>query len=153
MIKHAWSLLLVAGAAVAACSQGSPSSTRPSVVLLADPYDSGVPPLSLPDTVRHGVPFQVTFVTVYPSPICWKPDGENIVDLGGRVRITPREVYVLPAGGAGPCDLLQVGLRSTTVTLDLPGTYTIRVVGRVDPYSTPDDGALDSVSARVVVVP
>jgi hypothetical protein len=153
MIKHSWLLLIAAGAAVAACSQESPSDRINSIVLRNDPYDASVSPLGLPDTVRLGVPFVVTFVTVYRSPICWKPDGETMATNGRQVRVTPWDVYVLPPDHAGPCELLQVGLRSTTITLNTAGIDTIRVVGRVAPFSSPDDFALDSVSASVVVVP
>lgn len=153
MTKHPWLVLIAAAAAAAGCSNGGSVNRRMSVVMLSDPYDSTVAPLSLPDTVHRGAPFTVTFVTVYPSSICWKPDGETIATIGRRTRITPWEAWVLPAGQAGPCDLLQVGERSTTVTLLTTGVDTIRVVGRVPPYSTPDNSALDSVSASVVVVP
>lgn len=153
MIKRSWLLLISALATVAACSNEAPVMRRIGVVLLSDPYNAGVPPLALPDTVRGGVPFTITFATVYASSICWKPVGEVATTNGRQTRITPWDEYVLPAGDAGPCDLLQVGLRSDTVSLFTPGTDTIRVVGRVDPYSTADNNSLDSVSASVVVVP
>lgn len=149
------SLFLIAvGSALTACSSTDvPRDTRPSVVLHSDPYDTTLPPVALPDTVRRGVPFTLTFITVYDSPICWESDGEPRMTIGRQTRITPLEVYVLPAGQAGPCDLLQVGVRSTSVTLNTLGVDTIRVVGRVDPYSTPDNRTPDSVSASVVVKP
>lgn len=154
MNRHAWSVLVAAGAAIAACSQDASLLKRHSVVELSDAYDTTVRPVDLPDTVRRGVPFVVTFVTVGYPLMCWRPDGETIATQGRQVRITPWEVYVLPAGEAGPCDLEQVGPRSTIVTLDAVGVDTLRVVGRVDPYSVPDfEHVLDSVSASVVVVP
>ena len=154
MIRRGWFLLVAAGMANAGCSQDAPLPRRHSVVELADPYDTTVRPLDLPDTVHRGVPFVVTFVTVGYPLMCWRPDGEIFATQGRQVRITPWEVYVLPDGEAGPCDLEQLGPRSTTVTLDAVGVDTIRVVGRVDPYSVPDfEHVLDSVSASVVVVP
>jgi|SRR5579859_2059429 len=129
-------LLLAAGGTVASCSNDVSLPRRLSVVLHSDPYADSWPPFSLPDTVRRGVPFTVTFITVYDSPICWKPDGVTSVRTGGLTSITPWEAWVFPPGQDGPCDLLQVGVRSATVTLKTPGIDTIRVVGRVDPYGT-----------------
>lgn len=153
MTKHHWLLLITAGF-MFACSKDVPAERRISVVVQSNPYDTLVPPLDLPDTVRRGQRFTLTFITVYASPtICWKPDGETTATQGRQTRITPWEVNILRPGDSGPCDLLEIGLRSTTVTLNTPGVDTITVVGRVVPYHTPNGLSWDSVSASVVVLP
>ncbi|HYK11674.1 MAG TPA: hypothetical protein VEV39_12830 [Gemmatimonadales bacterium] len=120
-----------------------------------------MPAPSAPDTVRKGVPFTVTFTTVYNSSICWQPDGDSITpnpvltELGlTKVRLTtivPMEAWVLPPGYAGPCELLQEGVRSVQVTLATPGIDTIRLVGRPFPPITAN--LLDTASFTVFVLP
>jgi len=154
LAKTSCLLLIAAGAGLAGCSQTKPPFQRYSVVEHRDPSDTTVASLGVPDTVRRGVPFTLTFITVYYPDICWKPDGETSTTSGRQTRILPSEEWVLPAGQAGPCDLERIGVRSTTVTLTSLGIDTIRVVGRVDPYSVANfDHVLDSVSATVIVLP
>ena len=89
MTKHHWLLLITAGF-MFACSKDVPAERRISVVVQSNPYDTLVPPLDLPDTVRRGQRFTLTFITVYASPtICWKPDGETTATQGRQTRITP----------------------------------------------------------------
>ena len=79
-----------------------------------------------PDTVDAGVAFQVSTQTVGPSG-CWRPDGQTVATLGRVVVIRPYDSH----SGSELCtDALLFLPRASTVVLNEPGEWTLRVTGR-----------------------
>ena len=115
------------------------SSAGPSLVASAPssdaitwsrPPDEGMtyPPsvIEAPDTVEVGQSFQVTVYTIGPNG-CWSPDGVDLVESGRVIELTPWDRH----SGADFCTLALAFLpHATSLTLDEPGEWTLRVTGR-----------------------
>lgn len=84
------------------------------------------PVLVAPDTVDAGMPFDVTVTTIGPSG-CWAARAEHVQVNDGVVELIPTDIH----SGAQACTeiLLYLEHRST-LTLDEPGDWTLRVIGR-----------------------
>lgn len=83
-------------------------------------------PIDAPDTVRAGAAFDVTTYTVGMSG-CWRPDGQTVEINHRVVLIKPFDVH----SGADVCtDVLLFLAHTSTILLDEPGEWTIRVSGR-----------------------
>lgn len=108
-----------------------------------------VPQLTSPDTVRVGVPFSATVVSVIGATgYCTKPDGATVSNQAQVARV---ELFVREnRGQACLTDVVHYHPLAVVITFDSLGTATIRVIGE-----TFREGALvrDSVERSVVVVP
>lgn len=106
-----------------------PKLADPTVVWSVGPTEGAfVPPLVLdaPDTVAVGAPFDVTVTTIGMSG-CWAAAGQDMEVDGGIVELMPMDVH----SGAEVCTGILLFLSHTsTVTLDSPGEWTLRVRGR-----------------------
>lgn len=82
--------------------------------------------LVAPDTVTAGEPFEVTTNTVGWSG-CWRSDGQTVAVLAGTVLIRPYDSH----SGSEVCtDALVFLGHSSTVVIDEPGQWRLRVNGR-----------------------
>lgn len=83
--------------------------------------------IKAPGRVTAGKPFQVTVYTI-GSNGCWSADGED-------VRVSPGEVEILPYdrhSGAELCTrMIQYIPHRVELNLDSPGSWTVRVRGRL----------------------
>ena len=106
-----------------------------------------VEPLSTPDTVLAGVPFEVTVVT--DGGGCHvRADGVELGDAEDAVELRPYDLVRIPVSDRAGCAYILIHLpRTTMVTLEEPGRRLLRVVGA---SGTPDEPPV--VVERVVVV-
>ena len=82
--------------------------------------------LVAPDTVDAGKPFAVTTQTV-GSNGCWRSDGQTVATLGRVVVLRPYDSH----SGSEVCtEALSFLPHSSTLVLDQPGDWTLRVAGR-----------------------
>jgi hypothetical protein len=84
-------------------------------------------PLSAPDTVTAGVPFDVT-VTTIGLDTCWREAGATIVSELRRVTITPYDRIDRTQSGCG--DAIISIPRTVRVMFGQRGDATLRVEGR-----------------------
>jgi hypothetical protein len=94
------------------------------------PHDSGdytaPQPLVAPDTVAAGATFEVRTHTVGPNG-CWRSDGQTVASYGRVVVLKPYDSH----SGSEVCtEQLAVLSHASTLVLDEPGEWTLRVDGR-----------------------
>lgn len=82
--------------------------------------------LTAPDTVDAGAPFEVTTQTVGLNG-CWRSDGQTVARIARTVVLRPYDSH----SGSEVCtEALSFLPHSSTVVLDAPGQWTLRVTGR-----------------------
>lgn len=82
--------------------------------------------LVAPDTVEAGQVFEITTNTVGWSG-CWRSDGQSVATVGRVVVVRPYDSH----SGSEVCTEVLVFLgHSSTLVLDEPGEWTLRVDGR-----------------------
>jgi hypothetical protein len=82
--------------------------------------------LQAPDTVDAGQAFEVRTNTVGPNG-CWRSDGQTVGKVGRVVVLRPYDSH----SGSEVCTEALVYLsHSSTLVLDEPGEWTLRVNGR-----------------------
>lgn len=92
-----------------------------------EPADYSAPQvLVAPDTVAAGEAFAVTTHTVGPSG-CWRAEGQTVASYARRVVLKPYDAH----SGSEVCtDALVFLAHGTTLVLDEPGEWLLRVDGR-----------------------
>lgn len=84
------------------------------------------PVLVAPDTIAAGQPFNVTVHTIGESG-CWGADGMKLSPFGRTVELKPYDVH----SGHEVCTAVILNLEhGTSLTLDEPGEWLLRVSGR-----------------------
>jgi hypothetical protein len=82
--------------------------------------------LTAPDTVSAGVPFEVLVQTIGDGG-CWSAQRQDVVVDGRTVELRPYDAH----SGADVCTMILLYLaHNSTLTLDEPGVWTLRVSGR-----------------------
>lgn len=144
-------ILAVAGAALGGCSEPLgplPGITQPGVLQLVE-YDGAMsvdegnetvrwsvapdgdvlvpsPVVMAPDTVVAGQPFDVVVTTIGLSG-CWRAADQQVRVRDGVVDLTPTDMH----SGARACtEILLYLAHPSTLTLDEPGEWILRVSGR-----------------------
>jgi hypothetical protein len=122
-----------------------------SVVWNQAPNDSSVitpaQVIVAPAVVQRGQPFGIVVHTIGPSG-CWRAEGQTMRVVAPVVELTPYDVH----SGANFCTGVLVDLvHASTVTLDQPGEWTLRVVGRRVHYMN-TSYAVPVTAEKVIVV-
>jgi hypothetical protein len=107
-----------------------------------------VPPevLVVPAEVQAGEPFTVDVTTIGEGG-CWSAESQDVEISNRTVELTPYDVH----SGHAACTAILLNLsHESTVTLDEPGEWTIRVSGRRARYG--DETWETPVSAEKVIV-
>ncbi len=104
------------------------------------------PVIMVPDSVDAGAPFEIAVTTIGLSG-CWRAEHQRVRVRSGVVEMTPRDVH----SGAEVCTGVVLYLTHvSTVTLDEPGDWIIRVEGRRMRYG--DHVWEEPVSAQKTIV-
>ncbi|HEX2168252.1 MAG TPA: hypothetical protein VHG09_13545, partial [Longimicrobiales bacterium] len=102
--------------------------------------------LVAPDTVGAGQAFEIRTNTVGWNG-CWRSDGQTVATVGRVVVIRPYDSH----SGSEVCtDVLLLLAHSSTLVLDEPGEWTLRVDGRQ--LRMGDDVSEQPISAERTIV-
>lgn len=128
---------------VSACGVAEPLEDRLVGILV---LEDGAPAVVVPDTVRAGVPFQVSVTTV--GGACIRRDETDVEVDGATATVTPWDRFAIPRPGFGCLPSTATLDHTTSVTFPGSGPATVVVRGR-------EDGSVDvlSFSYPVVVEP
>jgi hypothetical protein len=129
---------------------GPDSTVRDTTVRWTYPpgENAVIPPevLVVPPEVQAGQPFMVAVTTIGEGG-CWSAESQEVRITDRTVELTPYDVH----SGHAACTMILLHLsHESTVTLDEPGEWTIRVTGRRARHG--DETWATPVSAEKVIV-
>jgi hypothetical protein len=102
--------------------------------------------LVAPDTVEAGEPFEVTTNTIGMNG-CWRSDGQTTARLGRTAIVKPYDSH----SGSEVCtEILLYLAHSSTLVLEEPGEWTLRVDGRR--LRVGDDAWEEPISAKRTII-
>ncbi len=116
---------LVVATMFVGCSSDPESSPRDAEKVVSE-LNTSVP-LVVPDTVKSGVPFTVTFATTEGG--CNGADTVNVAVVGNGATITPYDTYVGGPMIACPADLIAAVPRSASLQFSQLGSAEVTVQG------------------------